>query len=99
MKVTSESVNKRKETKKSNKIERVEHQQSFRDTLQKLNKIKKEYIIHKFQSYNDKGHWPTILETTNTHAEIYNMDFSENLTQLFKYKPIHHDRLWHLRPW
>ena len=85
-KVTSEYVNKKKETKKSNKIERVEHQLSFRDILQKLNKIKKEYITHKFQIYNDKAHWSTILETTNTHVEIYHIDFSENLTQLFKYE-------------
>ena len=28
-----------------------------------------------------------MLETTNTHGEIYHMDFSENLTQLFKYEP------------
>ena len=85
-KVTSEYVNKKKETKKSNKTERVEHQLSFRDIFKKLNKIKKEYITHKFQVFNDKAHWPTILET-NTHGEIEHMDFSENLTQLFKYEP------------
>ena len=81
-KVTLEYVNKKKETKKLNKTERVEHQLSFRDILQKLNKIKKDhtYITHKFQIYNDKAHWPTILETANTDGEIYHMDFSENLT-------------------
>ena len=86
-KVTLEYINKKKETKKSNKTERVEHQLSFRDILQKLNKIKKEYITHKCQIYNNKAHWPTILESSNTHGEIYYMDYSENLTQLFKYEP------------
>ena len=40
-KVTLEYVNK-KETKKSNKTEQVEHQLSIRDILQKLNNIEKE---------------------------------------------------------
>ena len=35
----------------------------------------------------DKLHWPIILQTIATHGEIYHMDFSENLTQLFKYEP------------
>ena len=86
-KVTSEYVNKRKETKKSNKTERVEQQLSFRVILQKWNKIKKEYIIDKFQIYNDKAHWPSVLETANIYGEIYHMDFSENLTELVKYEP------------
>ena len=85
--VTSEYANKKKETKKSNKTERVEHQLLIRDILQKSNKIKKEYITSKFQIYNDKAYWPTILETPNTHREIYHIDFSESLTQLLEYEP------------
>ena len=84
--VTAEYANKKKETKKSNKTERVEHQLSFRDILQKLNKIKKEYIKNKFQIYNDKAYRPTILETPNTYEGTYHMDFSESLTQLFEYE-------------
>ena len=49
--------------------------------------MKKDYVMHKFQIYNDKLHWPTILASTRTHGEIYHMDYSENLTQLFKYEP------------
>ena len=83
--VTREYINKKK--KKSEKTEHVEHQLSYTGILQKLNESKWAYVLHKYQIYNDKLHWPIILQTIPTYSEIYHMDFSENLTQLFKFEP------------
>ena len=73
--------------KKSEKTERVEHQLLYTAILKKLNESKWAYVLHKYQIYNDKLHWPIIPQTVATHDKIYHMDFSKNLTQLFKYKP------------
>lgn len=53
----------------------------------RLNNMKKEYSIHKYQIYNDKFHWPKILATIEIIGPIYHMDYSENLGQQFKYEP------------
>ena len=50
-KVTTEYTNKKNEKKVSNKTERVEHKMSFKNILQKLSSVKKEYVMHKFQIY------------------------------------------------
>ena len=41
--------------------------------------------MHKY--YNDKFHWPKILSTIPEQGEIYHMDYSENLSQAYKYEP------------
>ena len=46
-----------------------------------------EYLIHKYQIYNDRFHWPTILATTENLGNILHMDYSENVSQHFKYEP------------
>ena len=70
--------------KKSVQTERVEHHWSYKVIYDRLNKMKKEYLIF---LYNDKFHWPKILVTTEAIGPIYHMDFSENLSQQFKYEP------------
>ena len=52
-----------------------------------MNQSEDMYYIYINDICNDKLHWHIILQTVPTYGEIYNMDFSENLTQLFKFEP------------
>ena len=45
------------------------------------------YTTHKYQVFNDQFHWPKILATANDIGEIYHMDYSENLSQQYKFEP------------
>ena len=45
------------------------------------------YTCHKYQVYNDRFHWRIILTTATGKNNIYHMDFSENITQMYKFKP------------
>ena len=58
--VTREYINKKKEKKKSEKTECVEHQLLYTAILKKFNESKWAYVLHKYQIYNDKLHWPII---------------------------------------
>ena len=69
--LTREYVNKKKKKKKSEKTKHVEQQLSYITILQKLNESKWAYVLHKYQIYNDKLHWPIILQTVPTYGEIY----------------------------
>lgn len=82
-------INKKGEVveKVSDKTERVEHSLSFKELYQKLVAYKKIYTSHKYQVYNNQFHWPKILSTCDQIGEIYHMDFSENLSQQYKYEP------------
>ena len=53
----------------------------------KLNGMRLEYLIHKYQIYNDRFHWPTILATTENLGNILHIDYSENVSQHLKYEP------------
>ena len=59
---------------------------TFKELYQRLVACKKIYTCHKFQVFNDQFHWPKILETCDQIGEIYHMDFSENLSQQYKYE-------------
>ena len=43
--------------------------------------------MHKYQVYNDKHHWPSILASSEDFGPIYHMDYSKNIAQMYKYKP------------
>ena len=68
----------------SKKTERVTSLRSLKEIFNTMLSLKKRYLMHKYQIYNDTFHWPRIL---STEGEIYHMDFSENLTQSYKYEP------------
>ena len=71
--------------KKSTKTEHVEFNNG--SIFEKTVLLKKECIVYKYQIYNDKFHWPTILSTISSLGGIYHMYFSENVSQHFKYEP------------
>ena len=75
------------ETKTSKRTEKVEKVMTYKDLFNKLFSLKKQYCLHKYQVYNDMFHWPKILESVSDYGPIYHMDYSENLSQLFKYEP------------
>ena len=60
----------------SKKVEKVIRERTFEDVYDKLYKRNQKYIMHKYQVYNDKYHWPRILATV-TDGPIYHMDYSE----------------------
>ena len=51
---------------------------SYEDLVKKVWKIQKQYLVHKYEVFNDMHHWPVILSTTSEMGPIYYMDFSEN---------------------
>ena len=73
--------------KTSEKTQRVEHFLSYEEIYKKLSACKKDYTCHKYQVFNDKFHWPRILATCEDIGVIYHMDYSENLSQQYKYEP------------
>ena len=58
----------------------------FAAALKQFHALKKKCLVHKFQVYNDIYQWPQIL-TEIDFGPVYHMDYSENLTQPFKYEP------------
>ena len=73
--------------KTSEKTERVEHTLTYEKIYKKLSAVKKDYTCHKYQVFIDKFHWPKILSTCEDIGVIYHMDYSENLSQQYKYEP------------
>ena len=73
--------------KVSEKTERVEYSLTFKELYQKFVACKKVYTSHKYQVYNNQFHWPKILASCDQIGDIYHMDFSENLSQQYKYEP------------
>ena len=65
----------------------MEYSLTFKELYQKFVACKKVYISHKHQVYNDQFHWPKILASCDQIGDIYHMDFSENLSQQYKYEP------------
>ena len=52
-----------------------------------MSAVKKDYTCHEYQVFNGKFHWPKILSTCEDIGVIYHMDYSENLSQEYKYEP------------
>ena len=73
--------------KTSSRTERVSSSITYQELYKKLGDIKKIYLMHRYQVNNDVFHWPMILATTITHGSIYHIDYSENLSQIYKYVP------------
>ena len=71
----------------SKRTEQVEHTMTYSEIYKKLISLKKVYTTHKYQVSNDQFHWSKILATANDIGEIYHMDYPENLSQKFKFKP------------
>ena len=59
---------------------RVHHDLSFKDVYLKLVSMKKLYITHKLEVYNDAFHWLKIITSIPGIGEIYHLDYSENMT-------------------
>ena len=78
--------NDKSQQKTSEKTQRVEHFLSYEGIYKKLSACKKDYTCHKYQVFN-KFHWPRILATCEDIGVIYHMDYSENLSQQYKYEP------------
>ena len=66
---------------------KVEKLMTLKELHKKVLSLKKWYTKHKYQVHNNVFHWPRILATTADYGKIYHMDFSENLTQSYKYEP------------
>ena len=65
---------------------RVHHDLSFKDVYLKLVSMKKLYITHKLEVYNDAFHWLKIITSIPGIGEIYHLDYSENMTQQNKFE-------------
>ena len=73
--------------KTSKKTEKVHHTTTFKEVTEKSMSIKWKYLSHRYQVSNDTYHWPQILSTTNELGPVFHIDYSENVTQAFKYEP------------
>ena len=73
--------------KVSDKTKKVTKEMSFKDLYTKIVSMKKKYTTHKYEVYNNVLHWPSILSTTEDHGEIFHLDYSENLSQQYKFEP------------
>ena len=60
---------------------------TYSELFTELCRYKKPYLVHKYEVFNDIYHWPKILQTATDIGPIYRMDFSENIGQMYKYKP------------
>ena len=69
------------------KTQRVYHDLSLKDVYLKLVFMKKLYITHKFEVYNNAFHWPKIISSIPGIAKIYHLDYSENMTHQYKFEP------------
>ena len=76
-----------KTEKISKQTERVVSMRSFTEIYKSLSELRTKYLMHRYQVFNDKYQWPQILATTDTLGPIYHFDYSENLTQSYKYEP------------
>ena len=74
----------------SEKTEKVLKNSSSEKLYHSLVSLKCTYLKHKYLVYNDKQHWPKTLRTTEEFGAICHLDYSENLTQSYKYDPGHH---------
>ena len=71
----------------SKKTEKVQTTMKYENVYTELSSCRSIYLKHKYQLYNDSYHWSHILSTVEQYGCIYHMDFSENLTQAYKYEP------------
>ena len=71
----------------SEKTEKVLKNSSYEKLYHMLVSLKCTYLKHKYQVYNDKHHWSKILRTTEGFFAICHLDYSEHLTQSYKYEP------------
>ena len=70
------------------KTERVGHMLTYEEIYTKLGTVKKDYSCHKYQAFNDKFHWPRILETCNDIGVIYQKIYSNNTNKIQYNTPI-----------
>ena len=73
--------------KKKKTAEIVYHDLSFIDVCLKFVSMKKLYITHKIDVYNDAFHWPKIINSIPGIGEIYHLGYSENMKQQYKFEP------------
>ena len=71
----------------SRKTEKINLEMLYEELVKKVWKIRKQYLVHKYEVFNDMHHWPVILSTTSEIGSIYHMDFSENISQMHNSGP------------
>ena len=71
----------------SRKTEKVQLEMSYEELVKIAWKMQKQYLVHKYEVFNDMHHWPVILSTASEMGPIYHMDFSENRCQMHKFEP------------
>ena len=71
----------------SRKTEKVQLEMSYEELVKIAWKMQKQYLVHKYEVFNDMHHWPVILSTTSEIGSIYHMDFSENVSQMHNSGP------------
>ena len=77
----------KQEDKISEKTERVISTRNVSDVYSSLAAKKTKYVMHRYQVANDKYQWPKIASTTDSYGPIYHFDYSENLSQSYKFEP------------
>ena len=73
--------------KNSKKTEKVQKCVTWETLYQQLISLKQKYLCHKYQVRNDRFHWQKVLATIENYGAIYHMDFSENISQMYKHEP------------
>ena len=70
---------------------------SYEELVKIAWKMQKQYLVHKYEVFNDMHHWPVILSTTSEMGPTYHLDFSENISQMHKFKPqsSHFNKAWY----
>ena len=71
----------------SKKTERIEHTLTFGETTNCTPSRKCIQAIYKYQVFSGQFQWPKILSLCNSISRIYHMDYSENLSQQYKFEP------------
>ena len=71
----------------SRKPKKVQLEMLYEELVKKVWKMRKQYLVHKYEVFNDMHHWPVILSTASEMGPIYHMDFSENRCQMHKFEP------------
>ena len=59
---------------------------TYEEIHKKLGTVKKDYTCHKYQVFNDKFHWPRIMATRSDIGVVYHKDYSEDLSQRYKFE-------------
>ena len=69
----------KKKNKQKKNREYIYYYLFFKDVFLKLASMKKLYVTHKFEVYNNAFHWPKIINSIPGIGEIYLLDYSDSV--------------------